>query len=66
MWLEGEFPYYELNLDCSNFDESSYNFNVQKKIRKWNKMREKRKNGETADDEYFKWKLNFEIINEIH
>lgn len=65
MWLEEEFPYYEINLDHSKFDESTYNLYVQNGIRKWNEMRDKRESGEISDDEYLEWKLNFEIQNVI-
>lgn len=65
MWLEEEFPYYELNLDCSKFKVTSYNLNVQKGIKEWKKMREKRESGEISDEEYLEWKLNFEVVNPI-
>lgn len=65
MWLEEEFPYYEINLDHSKFYESTYNLYFQNGIRKWNEMRDKRESGEISDDEYLEWKLNFEIQNVI-
>ena len=65
MWLEEEFPYYKLNLDCSKFKGTSYNLNVQNGIKEWKKMREKRENGEISDDNYLEWKVNFEINNSI-
>lgn len=65
MWLEEEFPYYDINLDCSKFNKSTYNLYVQNGIKEWKKMRYKRENGEISDDEYIEWKLNFEIENII-
>ena len=65
MWLEEEFPYYDINLDYSKFDKSTYNLYVQNGIKEWQKMRYKRENEEISDDEYIEWKLNFEIENII-
>lgn len=38
MWLEEQYPYYEFKLS-DRFGGSSYNFNVQKGINEWLRMR---------------------------
>lgn len=63
MWLEEEFPYYEINFDCDSYNKAEYNEIVAKAISEWQQMKEKRDNSEISDDEYFEWKLNYEIIN---
>lgn len=65
MWLEEQFPNYEIDLECSSCMGTTYNMNVQKAIREWNDMREKRKNREISYEEYTEWKLKFEIKGEI-
>lgn len=59
MWLEEQYPYYQFNIESSKFAGSAYNFNVQKVINEWLKMREKREKYEITDQEYIEWKLNF-------
>jgi len=59
MWLEEEFPYYEISFDCNSYEKTDYNEIVQNAIREWQQMREKRENFEISDDEYLEWKLNF-------
>ena len=59
MWLEEQFPYYELNLDYDCIKGTSYNMNIQKGLDEWMEMREQRENGEITTDEYIEWKLNF-------
>lgn len=61
MWLEEEFPYYEINFDCDSYNKTVYNEIVAKTIKEWQQMKEKRENSEISDDEYLEWKLNFEI-----
>lgn len=61
MWLEEQFPYYELNLDYDCVKETLYNMNIQKGLSEWMKMREKRFNSEIITEEYINWKLNFEF-----
>lgn len=61
MWLEEEFPYYEIKLDCNSYKDTEYNAVVLNAINQWQQMREKRKNFEISDDEYLEWKLNFEM-----
>ena len=61
MWLEEQFPYYELNLDYDCIKGTVYNMNIQKGLAEWMKMREKRENDEITTDEYIEWKLNYEI-----
>lgn len=61
MWLEEQFPYYELNLDNANIKYTPYNMNIQKGIAEWKKMKEKRENHEITTDEYIEWKLNYKI-----
>lgn len=63
MWLEEEFPYYEINFDCDSYNKTEYNEIVAKAFSEWQQMKEKRDNSEISDDEYFEWKLNYEIIN---
>ena len=65
MWLEEEFPYYVIKLDCNSYKDTEYNAVVLNAINQWQQMREKRKNFEISDDEYLEWKLNFEIENII-
>lgn len=60
MWYEEQYPYYQLKLP-DRFTRSSYNFNVQKGINEWLKLREKRENYEITDQEYLELKLNFKI-----
>ena len=61
MWLEEQFPYYELNLDYDAITDTAYNINVQKGVAEWMEMREKRFNSEITIEEYINWKLNFEF-----
>ena len=61
MWLEEEFPYCEIKLDCNSYKDTEYNAVVLNAINQWQQMREKRKNFEISDDEYLEWKLNFEM-----
>jgi hypothetical protein len=35
MWLEEEFPYYEIKLDCDSYDKTKYNDIVQNAIIEW-------------------------------
>lgn len=66
MWLEEEFPYYEINFDCDSYNKTEYNEIVIKTIKEWQQMKEKRENSEISDDEYLEWKLNFEIENNAY
>lgn len=63
MWLEEEFPYYEITFDLDSFEKTEYNDIVQKAMREWKEMRDKRENLEISDEEYLEWKLNYEIEN---
>ena len=65
MWLEEEFPYYEIKFDCDSHEDTDYNDVVLNAIREWQQMREKRQNLEISDEEYLEWKLNFEVVNTI-
>ena len=65
MWLEEQFPHYELSIDDDKCRWTAYNMNVQKGIRKWKEMRARRNNNEISDEDYIEWKLHFEIGNEI-
>ena len=65
MWLEEQFPYYELNLDYNCIKGTAYNMNIQKGLSEWMEMREKRENDEITADEYIEWKLNYEITDKI-
>lgn len=61
MWLEEEFPYFEISFDQDSFEKNEYNNIVQKTMNEWKKMRDKRENLEISDEEYLEWKLNYEI-----
>ena len=61
MWLEEEFPYYEIIFDNDGYEKTNYNEIVQNAIREWQQMKVKRENQEISDDEYLEWKLNFKI-----
>ena len=61
MWLEEEFPYYQLNIDSDRIAGTAYNMNVYNGIQEWKKMKERRENYEISDEEYLEWKLNFKI-----
>ena len=61
MWLEEEFPYYEIIFENDSYEKTDYNEIVQCAFREWKLMREKRENFEISDDEYLEWKLNFEM-----
>ena len=63
MWLEEEFPYYEIVFDNDSYEKTDYNEIVQNAINEWQQMREKRQNLEISDEEYLEWKLNLEIEN---
>ena len=63
MWLEEEFPYYEISFDSDSYEKTDYNEIVQNAINEWQQMREKRQNLEISDEEYLEWKLNLEIEN---
>ncbi len=65
MWLEEEFPYYEINFDCDSYEKTDYNDIVQNAIREWKQMKKKRENLEISDDEYLEWKLNFKLEKEF-
>ena len=59
MWLEEQFPYYELNLDYDCIKVTEYNITIKKGLSEWMKMRDTRENGEITTDEYIYWKLNY-------
>ena len=61
MWLEEEFPYYEIIFDNDGYEKTNYNEIVKNAIREWRQIKEKRENLEISDDEYLEWKLNYEI-----
>lgn len=61
MWLEEEFPYYEISFDSDSYEKTDYNAIVQNAIREWQQMKLKRQNLEISDEEYLEWKLNLEI-----
>lgn len=61
MWLEEEFPYYEIIFDNYSYEKTDYNEIVQCAFREWKLMREKRENFEISDDEYLEWKFHFEL-----
>ena len=61
MWLEEEFPYYEIKFNYSNYEKTDYNEIIQNAIREWQQLRVKREKLEISDEEYFEWKLNYKI-----
>lgn len=63
MWLEEEFPYYEIKFDYNSHEDTEYNEVVLNAINEWHQMREKRQNLEISDEEYLEWKLNLEMKN---
>ena len=65
MWLEEEYPYYEINFDGDSYEKTNYNDIVQNAIREWKQMKEKRENLEISDYEYLEWKLNFKLEKEF-
>lgn len=65
MWLEEEFPYYEIIFDDDSYEKTDYNEIVQNAIKEWQQMKEKRENLEISDDDYLEWKLNLKINNPI-
>ena len=65
MWLEEQFPRYELIIDYDKYRWTEYNTNVQKGIQRWKEMRMKKENKEITDEEYIEWKLHFEMTNLI-
>ena len=65
MWLEEQFPYYELTINDEKCRGTAYNVNVQRGIRVWKEMRAKRERKEISNEDFIEWKLHFEIKNEI-
>ena len=65
MWLEEQFPGYELDIANGRCKGTAYNLNVQNGVRKWEEMRAKKDRKEITNEEYIEWKLHFEIKNEI-
>ena len=61
MWLEEEFPYYEIKFDCDSHEDTDYNDIVLNAIGEWQQMRVKRETLEISDEEYLEWKLNYKI-----
>ena len=61
MWLEEEFPYYEIKFDCDSHEDTKYNGVVLNAINEWQQMRVKREALEISDEEYLEWKLNYKI-----
>lgn len=59
MWLEEEFPYYEINFDTESYEKTKYNEMVKNVINEWKEIRDKREIYEISDEEYLDWKLNF-------
>ena len=44
MWLEEEFPYYEISFDSDSYEQTEYNELVQIAINEWQDIRDKRDN----------------------
>jgi len=61
MWEEEQFPYSKLSIDIDSYKKTTNNQKVVKGLNEWEKMREKRMNGEITDEEYIEWKLNLVI-----
>lgn len=52
MWLEEEFPYYEINFDTESYEKTKYNEMVKNVINEWKEMRDKREIYEISAEEY--------------
>lgn len=52
MWLEEEFPYYEINFDTESYEKTKYNEMVKNVINEWKEIRDKREIYEISDEEY--------------
>ena len=58
MWEEEQFPYSKFNVDIDSYKKTTSNQFVVKVLDEWEKLREKRINGEITDEEYIELKLN--------
>ena len=61
VWLEEQFPGYEIDLKCASSIPSSNNRNIVKAFNKWINMREKRKNREISYAEYIEYVLHLNL-----
>ena len=61
VWLEEQFPGYEIDLKCASSIPSSNNRNIVKAFNKWINMREKRKNREISYAEYIEYVLHLKL-----
>ena len=66
MWLEEEFPYYEINFDSESYEQTEYNELVQTAINELIEMKDKTESYEISDEEYLDWKLNYELPSEYY
>ena len=51
----------DIVIDIDSYKRTTNNELVVKGLTAWEKMREKRINGEITDEEYIEWKLNLEL-----
>lgn len=58
MWEEEQFPYSNFDVDIDSYKKTTSNQLVVKGLDEWEKLREKRINGEITDEEYIELKLN--------
>ena len=58
MWEEEQFPYSKFDVDIDSYKKTTNNQLVVKGLDEWEKLREKRINGEITDEEYIELKLN--------
>ena len=65
MWMEEQFPFYNVTFEENRYSNTIYNLNVQEGIKEWKEMREKYYNKEITYNDYIEWKLHFEIKNKI-
>ena len=61
IWLEEQFPGYEIDLNCTSSLANLKNINIVKAFKKWTNMREKRKNREISYEEYIEYVLNLNL-----
>ena len=61
MWEEELCPYSEYIFNKDAMKKTFYNEDIIRGFDAWEKMRERRINGEISDSEYIEWKLHFEL-----
>jgi transcriptional regulator with XRE-family HTH domain len=66
MWMEEEFPYFELDLNCSTCSDTAFNMNVKSGINEWLSWRTMRANNEISCEKYLEWILHFDFKKRIY